>query len=354
MAMTKKIITKTVVLFVLLILMAAIVITINSSSKNPEFRDDSSLISNNGRSTTQELLVNTKPISDIYSDEMQVFMLNMVNKLREMHGHNIQEVKVQLSLLDFKVFILETYPDNGVALFESIILQAFPLYGDKILGLIASMSEYNKWLKENQLALSELYKLEREGKIFNKRDELFGELSAIIFSDEEDKAQQRQVAIMKTVDMLDQATDISMDERLYLLNSTIKEHFSGVEESLLVDKGLISGIYFNLSSVQRDLKALSESDRQTQINRSREQLGFSKKDIDYLASQDAKKETRWKNGYSYMQKRDSLSDSLSGDELTNELVKLRQKMFKHEAGTIAKEEEQGFYRYERPRLYGKN
>jgi hypothetical protein len=155
MAMTKKIITKTVVLFVLLILMAAIVITINSSSKNPEFRDDSSLISNNGRSTTQELLVNTKPISDIYSDEMQVFMLNMVNKLREMHGHNIQEVKVQLSLLDFKVFILETYPDNGVALFESIILQAFPLYGDKILGLIASMSEYNKWLKENQLALSE-------------------------------------------------------------------------------------------------------------------------------------------------------------------------------------------------------
>jgi len=354
MAMTKKSISKIAVPSVLLVFCVAIVIGINSPSKSNGSENDVAIISNNDNRDAQGVSVKTKPLIETKSDGMQDFMVEMINKLREMHGHNIQDVKVQLSFKDLKEFIVQTYPDNGVALFESIILQAFPLYAEKILGLIASMSEYNQWLDEHQLALSEMYKLEREGAIWNKRDELFGELSAVIFSDEEDKEQQRQVAIMKTVHMLDQATDISMDERLFLLNSTIKEHFNSAEESILVDKGLISGIYFNLSSVQKDLKKLSESDRQSQINRSREQLGFSKKDIDYLATQDAKKEARWKIGYSYMEKRSDLKANLQGEDLNVALQQLQKEHFKHEATTIAKEESQGFYRYERPRLYGQN
>jgi len=354
MAMTKKSISKISMLSILLVVFVAIVIGITVSSKGNVPENDAAIISNNGNSDEKEMSVKSTLSIKTNSDDMQAFMVNMINKLREMHAHNIQDVKVQLSFKDLKAFILETYPDHGGALFESIILQAFPLYAQKILELIASMNEYNKWLDENQLALSEMYKLAREGTIWNKRNELFGELSAIIFSDEEDKEQQRQVAIMETVDMLDQATDISMDERLFVLHSTIKEHFSSVEDSILVDKGLISGIYFNLSSVQKDLKELSERDRQAQINRSREQLGFSKKDIDYLATQDAKKEARWKIGYSYMEKRSDLKANLQGEYLNVALQELQKEYFKHEAATIAKEESQGFYRYERPRLYGQN
>jgi hypothetical protein len=351
-AMTKNITYKIMALLIFIVFIFAILIGVNSPSKNKEFSDKTRIVNNNGNSTMQEEAVNSKLNGQ--PDEIQIFMTEMINKLREMHGHNVQDVSVQLSFQDFKVFILETYPDNGAALFESIILQAFPLYGNRILELIANMHIYNEWMAENQLFLSELYTGAREEKIWSKRTELFGELSFLIFSDQKDKEQQRQVTVMKTVDRLDQATDMSMDERLFLLTSIIQENYSGAKESLLVDKGLMSDMYFNLSSVQQDLKELSEIDRQEQINHSREQLGFSKKDMDFLAKKDAKNETRWKNGYSYMQQRDSLSDSLSGDELTSELVKLRHKMFKHEATTIAKEEEQGFYRYERPRLYGKN
>jgi len=44
-----------------------------------------------------------------------------------------------------------------------------------------------------------------------------------------------------------------------------------------------------------------------------------------------------------------------GDELVKELDKIRDKFFAHEASTIKKEEEElAFFRYMRPRVYGRN
>ncbi len=293
--------------------------------------------------------------AQILAQDMQTFTDGMVKKLREMHAHNIAEVKVQLALLDLRNFILESYPDNGAALFEHIIRLAFPKLSEKILVLINNMDVYQAWHEGNQLALNDLMALERDGKIWKKRNELFGEeLAHEIWSDEIDAEEQRQQDVMSTVTMLDTADDITMDERLFLLQSTLQEHYDGKVESFLVDKGMISGIYFNLASVQKDLHQLNEQERQVQINDSRRQLGFSEKDIDYLANQDTKREARWQNGYGYMAKRDELQGSLQGQALDTAMAELQVKFFKHEAPTISKEEQQGFYRYERPRLYGKN
>ena len=95
-------------------------------------------------------------------------------------------------------------------------------------------------------------------------------------------------------------------------------------------------------------------DRQNAINESRKQLGFTDDDIKLLAQEDKIKEQRWQNGYQYMSARDQLSQAYEGDDLESKLLELREKYFNNEAPTIKAEEDSGFYRYNRPRLYGSN
>jgi len=351
--MTIKIINKhTVLLCVTALFLAAwVLFKLSNPAGAPE---SPRLVTNNASGSSSSLHGTHATHEQDEGDSIEQFVENMVVKLRQMHGHDIHEIKTMLALQDLRDFIVERYPEKGEALFSDIIHQAFPELSEKILSLIASMDAYETWLDNNQLALSDLMELEREGRVWKKRNELFGELAQEIFSDEITEAQQRQQAVMDTVEMLDKADDISMDERLFLLQSSMQEHLGANIESLLVDKGMISGVYFNLASVQKNLHELNAQQRQAQIDASRRQLGFSEKDIDYLAKQDAKNEVRWKNGYGYMEKREAISSNLEGEALSKAMDELRLEFFKHEAPTIAKEEQQGFYRFNRPRLYGQN
>jgi len=351
--MTIKIINKhTVLLCVTALILAALVLFKVSGPAG--VHNAPRLVSNNNSDSSPSPQTTLAIHQQDGGDSINQFVQDMVVKLRQMHAGNIHEIKTMLALQDLRDFIVERYPAKGAALFSDIIHQAFPNFSEKILSLIANMDVYEKWLADNQLALSELMELEREGRVWKKRNELFGELAQEIFSDEITEAQQRQQAVMETIEMLDKAEHISMDERLFLLKSSMQENLGDNIESLLVDKGMISGVYFNLASVQKKLHELNAKQRQEQIDTSRRQLGFSEKDINYLAKQDAKNEARWKNGYGYMEKRDAINSSLKGEALSTAMDELRIEFFKHEAPTIAKEEQQGFYRYNRPRLYGQN
>ena len=351
--MTIKIINKhTVLLCVTALTLAAWALFKISSTEGVQ--ESPRLVSNNHSDSRPSPQVTLATHEQGGGGSINQFVQDMVVKLRQMHAHNIHEIKTMLALQDLRDFILERYPEKGGVLFSDIIHQAFPELSEKILSLIANMDTYDKWMVDNQLALSDLMELEREGRVWKQRNELFGDLAQEIFSDEITEAQQRQQAVMETVEMLDKADDISMDERLFLLQSSMQEHLGANVESLLVDKGMISGVYFNLASVQKNLHELTGQQRQTQIDTSRRQLGFSEKDIDYLAKQDAKNEVRWKNGYGYMEKREAINSNLKGEALSKAMAELRIEFFKQEAPTIAKEEQQGFYRFNRPRLYGQN
>ena len=84
-------------------------------------------------------------------------------------------------------------------------------------------------------------------------------------------------------------------------------------------------------------------------------MGFPEEQVEYLAASDQKREKRWLNGYAYMEAREAAEVQYSGEQLTQELDKIREQYFAHEASTIKKEEEDlEFFRYTRPRLYGRN
>lgn len=55
-----------------------------------------------------------------------------------------------------------------------------------------------------------------------------------------------------------------------------------------------------------------------------------------------------------MQERTRLTSTFEGDALEAELRALREEYFAHEAPTIEAEERDGFFRFEGPRVYGRN
>ena len=284
----------------------------------------------------------------------EAFINQMVKALIARHQHEIHLITVQVSLQDFRNLVLEEFPKNGHSIFNTIIQKSFPEYATHILALIEKLDQYNTWYTDNLLDLNDLDPLTKDGTIWQKRHDIFGDLAEEIWHKELQNEELKRQTAQQTIATLNQATNISMQERLYILKNTLDELYSQEQTNFTMNKGLISNVYFQLESVQQDLAQLSPMDRQNAINESRKQLGFTDDDIKLLAQEDKIKEQRWQNGYQYMSARDQLSQAYEGDELERQLRELREKYFKNEAPTIKAEEDSGFYRYNRPRLYGSN
>ena len=282
------------------------------------------------------------------------FINEMVKKLKQKHDHEIHLLNVQASFKDLRNFILERYPQDGVAIFEYIITQAFQVQSDNILALIHNLNIYDAWLSENRLSLNDMDVLERDGLLWAKRYEIFADLAHELWDKEINEQEYKQQVVQQTLQSLNDSHDIDMSERLYILQTTIEEQFSDTPQSLLINKGLLANMYFRLESVQRDLENMAPLDRQQALAKSRRQLGYTESSIADLAKQDAAKELRWKNGNQYMAQRDQLAVNFQGADLQQRLNELRTKHFSHEAATIEAEEKSGFMRYERPRVYGSN
>jgi len=279
---------------------------------------------------------------------------DIIQKLQEEYRDVISTVVAQLSLIDLRDFLNESFPDQGSAIFKDIIQTAFPELADKILNTIALMDQYNQWLLDNMLALNDMHSLERNGTVWEKRTELFGQDAEEIWSDELSEAEVRQENVHSTISLLNTAYDIDMNERLFLLKSTLEDNSDVSIESMMIGQGMLGNVFFGFESVQKDLHALDPEERQVQIDAVRRNLGFTEDQIVEAAKADQAKEEVWQIGYKYTNEKKALIASYTGDDLESELDTLRQEYFKYEAKTIRLEESNNFFRFERRRLYGRN
>ena len=275
-------------------------------------------------------------------------------KLLEAYGATIQSPRVQAQLLQVRNQVIIAYPLQGGEIFIRVIQAAFPDRVNEILAVVASMESYQNWLDNNHLALSEMGILERQGALWHKRHQLFGEAAEVIWVEEKQVWAQKQQTIQKVILDLDQAQQSSLDETLFQLQTALNETYGNGIDQLALDQGIVAQVYFGFESVQSKLRTMSPEARQGEINQLRQQLGYSEEQIQRLQVRDEKRNARWDNGMSYMAERQALTTRLSGPELERQLAQLREQYFKHEARTIALEEQDGFFRYERPRLYGRN
>lgn len=275
-------------------------------------------------------------------------------QLLENYGETIHEKRVQALLLELREKLVARYPSTAETLFVRAIQMAFPDYADQILQTVSRMAEYRRWLDDNRLALNDMTVLERNGTVWRKRIEFFGEDAELIWADEKTAWAQKQQDFQQAVDRLNGNDTNSLDETLFQLQSTLEETYGGEMRSAVIDGGTVAQVYFGLDSVQGKLKTMSPDARQAQIDSVRRQLGYSDPQVKRLAEQDQRRNERWDAGKAYMAERRELAERLEGEALSEALSKLREDYFQHEAKTIRLEEEKGFFRYERPRYYGRN
>ncbi len=302
------------------------------------------------------------------SDE-QAFIQFMVQQLKQHHGHDIYNVQVQASLLDLKHMIAEQFGQDAERIFNTILTLAFGDLAQSILALLAQLEQYNTWYQANLVQLSEQNSSERHQLITQMRYQLLGENADEIWPSESPSThtQNAREHIQQTLLVLDQDTIHSLDERLHVLRSTLAEATALATQNQpdpfteISQQATLANLYFGLSSVQRDLQNLTAEERQNTINAQRAAMGYTETQIESLAQTDAEKEQRWQTGYAYMQARAQLINSITqnaidrqDEKVENALADLRKQYFANEAPTIAAEEASGFYRFERPRLYGRN
>lgn len=149
----------------------------------------------------------------------------------------------------------------------------------------------------------------------------------------------------------DEPLEIRLD--LYLASLRRALEASG-NEALLAHGGVFTEHFLRLAPVQEDLAALSPAARADALARIRREMGFDPEQVERMARVDAERQARWDAGLAYMEERGRLARTFEGEALEEELRLLRERHFGRTAATIGREETQGFFRFERPRVYGRN
>ncbi|MCE9666316.1 hypothetical protein LY474_00695 [Myxococcus stipitatus] len=120
-------------------------------------------------------------------------------------------------------------------------------------------------------------------------------------------------------------------------------------------RGQATELFLRLEPVQAHLAAMPVEERRAALADIRRRMGYSEEMIARGAADDVYRDARWENGHAYMKARAELVSRLGqGEALDAQLRSLREQYFKHEAPTIAREEEAGFFRFQRRRIYGRN
>lgn len=288
-------------------------------------------------------------------DDDEAFADRMVQMLRLLYGEAIDRTSVQARLIAFRDQIYRRFGDDGEARFLEILKAAFPGRWQEILRTMDDVESFDDWLVENSAELDALAPPEQQEAVLEKRREIFGEERAADLARAELEREHRDRSMKKTMKDLESAADATLDDKLATYMDALESNYAGGPDAwTLGNPSLLAHAFFGLESVSDALAALGPAERQAKINEIRAELGYTEEQIAAQEARDQRREERWQNGLAYMAERQALEERASGADFERELTALQERYFAHEAQTIAAEEADGFYRFERPRLYGRN
>jgi hypothetical protein len=279
----------------------------------------------------------------------------LVKELQKYYGATISEKSTQASIYDIRKNIVGSRPD-GREFFYKVLKRAFPDLADEIMKTLDKIDLYNQWLMENDAVFSQMNEEEKLAALWKKRIELFGEDAKEIWVDDVMATDSRKAKMLDTLEFINGSADTTIEEKLQLYQDSLEETYKGTPEAYFLDqKPILSKIFFSIDSVQNELKQMSPDERQIAINKIRRDMGFSQEQVDALEKVDADNNQRWDVGLKYMEERKKVVEAFQGNQQKEQLKTLRERYFGDEAQTIELEEvNDGFFRFERPRYYGRN
>ncbi|HPC47388.1 MAG TPA: hypothetical protein PLW83_05040 [Deltaproteobacteria bacterium] len=277
-----------------------------------------------------------------------------VKELRKYYGASIGKRSTQAALIGLRDYFA-SMGAQGAETFAGLVRQAFPEEAGRIMETIAKLDLYERWLRDNRKILLAMSPEERLDKLWRKRTELFGDEAREIWTGEMLATEARMSKVRETLETLNEADGSTMEEKLEVFTGVLEQTYGGTPESFVLEqKDILSKVFFSIDSVQEDLKRLDPVSRQERINAIRRKMGFTEEQVASMARRDADRELRWQTGLRYMEDRDELTRTFQGEELERKLRELRERYFDDEALTIELEEKDGFFRFKRPRIYGRN
>ncbi len=279
----------------------------------------------------------------------------MVLELQQRYAKTISQIGTQASLLTVKRQIMAMFPEDGAAKFLQILKRAFPQYADQVMATLEKLERYQRWLADNEGSLAKMASYDRKAALWEKQRDLFGEDADEIWSGEVLAAEARTAVMQDTMAELGASYDKSIEEKLDAYQDALRQTYENTPDAhILNERFMLAKAFFSLESVQEELKAMPPEYRQSKMNQVRREMGFSEEEIDKMQLVDEARDQQWETGLKYSQEREMAISRYDGDELQDRLKALREKYFGEDAGTIELEEEEGFFRFERQRIYGRN
>jgi hypothetical protein len=283
------------------------------------------------------------------------FIDHMVREFQKYYGDTISDKATQAGILGLREFIVGTRPADGLSVFYTILKRAFPAYADEIMDTLAKLDEYNRWLVENRGMLLKMSPDERSAAMWKKRYELFGDAAERIWKGDMLATEARKAQMKDTLDALNESDGTGIQDKFQVYQSALRATYKESPEAfILAQPDMLSRVFFSIDAVQEELKNMTPEERQQTINGIRREMGCTEEEIAKLSARDADNERRWQVGYQYMEKREAVVQQYQGEEQEEKLAQLREQFFGSEADTIAREEKDSFFRFQRPRIYGRN
>jgi hypothetical protein len=215
---------------------------------------------------------------------------------------------------------------------------------------LADLQRYNKWLSQENPNLFRMSRRERSQVLQDKRREVFGSDAEVIWAG--DLAKNKLDDVLDQINRDDQA---SIYEKLDLYSKSLHEIYNDkAGSSFGMGSFELISEFLEVGSVQRDLEAMRPEERAQGLRRIRASLGLDDDALSRLEALDAVRDGRWKAGAEYMRERTELVKTFTGTAREQKIIVLRERYFGSQSESIAKEEEAGFFRFTRKRIYGMN
>ncbi len=271
--------------------------------------------------------------------------------LQDTYAGNIHHPRIQVEVIEEVVrFLKRKYQDRWSDHIYSYLETAFPEFADEIYNRFLNLEEYKTWLNDNYALLVDMSPEERREMLWEKRHFFFGEEALEIWS-REFKNQTIQAAL-EEIDLLEGKT---FDEKLDYYTTEINDACGADAETYIQrHQQELMDNFLGLDSVQNHLHQMTPDERKTCLRNVRVCMGLDDDALARWDKLDQKRDERWNSGTDYMRERQILTTEYKGSVLEQKLDDLRNQHFTSMADTIKNEEEVGFFRFNRKRVYGKN
>jgi hypothetical protein len=275
----------------------------------------------------------------------------LVAHLRSRYGPKLGNAYVQVRMLESLIgHFRKREGSNWEAALLALLKEAFPAQYEELAERLRQRVGYEEWMKANRERLAALEDKARREAVWAEREQRFGrEEAREIWASE-----LRNQALREALVAIDERPGASLGERLGAYRQSLEAiHGDKAQAWLERHRQEAMNHFLELGSVQQQLGALGGPERAQALREVREGLGLDAAALERWEALDQERDRRWEQGLAYMAEREALAKQYSGAELEARLAQVRARYLGAEADTVAQEEQSGYFRFSRPRRWGR-